>query len=189
MIDEVHCLSKWGHDFRPDYLYIGRFIRELSKIQYEKIPSIACFTATAKREVVRKIIDYFRRELNVELIRYEGGVERENLHFEVQAIGTHAKLQRINDLLHARLPASGGMESAIIFRCTCRDAEATAEFLINQGWQAGCFHARLSIPEKKRIQDEFISGKIRVICATTAFGMSIDKDDVRLVIHADILLL
>lgn len=81
VLDEAHCLSKWGHDFRPDYLYVGRFIREVAKEQGGALPAITCFTATAKKDVIAEIVDYFRRETGTELIRYEGGVERDNLTF------------------------------------------------------------------------------------------------------------
>jgi ATP-dependent DNA helicase RecQ len=184
VLDEAHCLSKWGHDFRPDYLYVGRFIRELAKDQGGTLPSIACFTATAKKDVIAEIVDYFRRETGTELIRYEGGVERDNLNFEVQTVGQHAKLPRIDDLLRSRL-APDGSGSAVVFRATRQAAEATAEFLAEKGWTVERFHAGLAVPEKKRIQNAFLAGEVRVICATNAFGMGIDKDDVRLVVHAD----
>ncbi len=184
VMDEAHCLSKWGHDFRPDYLYVGRFIRELAKAQGGTMPSIACFTATAKRDVIEEIVDYFRRETETELIRYEGGVERDNLRFEVQVVGPHAKLPRIKELLQERLP-SDGCGSSVVFRATRKNAEATAEFLAGQGWSAACFHAGLSVTDKKAIQNAFLANEIRVICATNAFGMGIDKDDVRLVVHGD----
>jgi ATP-dependent DNA helicase RecQ len=184
VLDEAHCLSKWGHDFRPDYLYVGRFIRELAKEQGGEVPSIACFTATAKKDVIAEIVEYFRRETGTELIRYEGGVERDNLNFEVQTVGPHAKLPRVNDLLRTHLTPEGP-GSAVIFRATRKDAEETAEFLAAQGWAAARFHAGLPVPEKKRIQDAFLAGHVRVICATNAFGMGIDKDDVRLVVHGD----
>jgi ATP-dependent DNA helicase RecQ len=184
VLDEAHCLSKWGHDFRPDYLYVGRFIRELAKEQGGILPSITCFTATAKRDVIGEIVEYFRRETGVELVRYEGGVERDNLRFEVQTVGQHAKLPRVDDLLRTRLTPEGA-GTAVVFRATRQAAEETAEFLARQGWAAARFHAGLPVPEKKRIQDAFLAGEVRVICATNAFGMGIDKDDVRLVIHAD----
>jgi len=184
VLDEAHCLSKWGHDFRPDYLYVGRFIHDLAEEQGGTLPSIACFTATAKRDVIAEIIEYFRRETGAELIRYEGGVERDNLHFEVQTVGAQAKLPRVEDLLRSRLTPDGP-GSAVVFRATRKDAEETAEYLINQGWAAARFHAGLSVPEKKRIQNAFLAGEMRVICATNAFGMGIDKEDVRIVIHAD----
>lgn len=184
VLDEAHCLSKWGHDFRPDYLYVGRFIRELAREQGGALPSIACFTATAKQDVIAEIVEYFRRETGTELIRYEGGVERDNLNFEVQTVGQHAKLPRIDDLLRSRLAADGS-GSAVVFRATRQAAEETAEFLAEKGWAVERFHAGLAVPEKKRIQNAFLAGDVRVICATNAFGMGIDKDDVRLVVHAD----
>lgn len=181
VFDEAHCLSKWGHDFRPDYLYAGRFIREFSNEKGVEIPPIACFTATAKRDVKDEILDYFKEQTGRELTLYEGGVERQNLRFEVQAITDYGKLERVHDLLSERLP--GG--SAIVFRATRADTEEAAEYLRAKGWRVERFHAGLIPPEKKRIQDEFLAGEVQVICATNAFGMGIDKDDVRLVIHAD----
>jgi ATP-dependent DNA helicase RecQ len=184
VLDEAHCLSKWGHDFRPDYLYVGRFMRELAKEQEGSLPPVACFTATAKRDVTEEILDYFGRETGLALTRYEGGVERDNLHFQVLTVGTHSRLPRIDQLLRTRLPP-GAPGTAVVFRATREDAEGTACFLAQEGWSVAHFHAGMPVPEKKRIQDEFLDGKIRVICATNAFGMGIDKDDVRLVIHGD----
>ncbi|HUC85782.1 MAG TPA: RecQ family ATP-dependent DNA helicase, partial [Candidatus Acidoferrales bacterium] len=181
VFDEAHCLSKWGHDFRPDYLYAGRFIREFSKQQGVAMPAIACFTATAKHDVKEEIIAYFKNQTGRDLSLYEGGVERQNLRFEVQAIDDHGKLERVHDLLRERL-AEG---SAIVFRATRADTEAAGAYLKEKGWRVECFHAGLTPSEKKRVQDEFLAGAVQVICATNAFGMGIDKDDVRLVIHAD----
>jgi ATP-dependent DNA helicase RecQ len=184
VFDEAHCLSKWGHDFRPDYLYAGRFIREFSKKQGSEVPPIACFTATAKQDVREEILAYFKKEAGRELAFYAGGVERDNLCFEVQTISDSGKLERVHDLLSERLP-EGRPGSAIVFCATRNETELTAEFLRTHGWKAAHFHAGLKPPEKKRTQDEFLAGDTRVICATNAFGMGIDKEDVRLVIHAD----
>ena len=184
VFDEAHCLSKWGHDFRPDYLYAGRFIREFSKKQGSEVPPIACFTATAKQDVREEILAYFKKEAGRELAYYEGGVERDNLRFEVQTIAETGKLERVHELLSERLP-EGRPGSAIVFCATRDETELTAEFLRTHGWKAAHFHAGLKSPEKKRTQDEFLAGDTRVICATNAFGMGIDKEDVRLVIHAD----
>lgn len=184
VFDEAHCLSKWGHDFRPDYLYAGRFIREFAQSQGNPIPPIACCTATAKRDVREEIIAYFKAETGRELLLFEGGVERDNLRFEVQTITGHGKMERIHDLLSDRLP-SGHAGSALVFRATRDATELTSEYLRAKGWKAERFHAGLTPPEKKEIQDEFLAGDIRIMCATNAFGMGIDKEDVRLVIHAD----
>ncbi|MCC7375577.1 MAG: RecQ family ATP-dependent DNA helicase [Verrucomicrobiales bacterium] len=184
VFDEAHCLSKWGHDFRPDYLYAARFIREFALRQGGEVPPIACFTATAKREVREEILAHFKSETGRELRLFEGGVDRDNLEFEVQSIHRYAKMQRLSELLNDELgPGTSG--SAVVFRARRDETVATAEFLVRNGWKAAHFHAGLTPSEKKRIQDEFLAGQIQVICATNAFGMGIDKDDVRLVIHLD----
>jgi ATP-dependent DNA helicase RecQ len=184
VFDEAHCLSKWGHDFRPDYLYAGRFIREFSAKHGGEIPPISCFTATAKQDVKEEILSYFKDETGRELQLFEGGVERNNLRFEVQIVTDHSKLERVHDLLSDHLP-QGHAGSAIVFRATRESTVLTAEFLKAKGWRAAHFHAGMIPSEKKRIQDEFLGSELRVICATNAFGMGIDKEDVRLVIHAD----
>lgn len=183
VFDEAHCLSKWGHDFRPDYLFAGRFIRKLAEAQGTEMPSIACFTATAKREVRAEILQYFQAQTGRELRVYEGGVERENLRFQVEAVSGASKLEHTYELLQARLAAKQG--AAIVFRNTRRLSEQTAEYLRGKGWAAAHFHAGLTPSEKRRTQESFLSGETQVICATNAFGMGIDKEDVRLVIHGD----
>jgi len=183
VFDEAHCLSKWGHDFRPDYLYAGRFIREFAEMHNCPVPPVACFTATAKLEVKREIIEFFKRELGQSLEVLEDGVERDNLRFEVQMVNRAEKVARLHDILDQGLPEKG---SAVIYVATRRSAEDTARFLELKGWSVEAFHAGLSAPEKRRIQESFVAGETRVICATNAFGMGIDKEDVRLVIHADI---
>lgn len=183
VFDEAHCLSKWGHDFRTDYLYAARFIREFSKEQKVPIPPIACFTATAKKSVREEIVDYFQRELGQGLMLFEGGVDRDNLQFEVQTLGKAEKSERIHQLLAERLIKEG---SAVVYAATRRETEKLSDYLEKKGHSVAAFHAGLDVPEKRRIQDAFIAGDLQVICATNAFGMGIDKDNVRLVIHADI---
>jgi ATP-dependent DNA helicase RecQ len=185
VFDEAHCLSKWGHDFRPDYLYAARFIKEFAREQNALLPPVQCFTATAKEDVKAEIIDYFRRELGQQLMLFEGGVERDNLHFEVQMVNRAEKPARIHTILNDRL-ADESAGSAVVYCATRKKTEETAEYLQQQGWQAAAFHAGLEAPLKRHIQENFIGGVIRVICATNAFGMGIDKEDVRLVVHADI---
>lgn len=184
VFDEAHCLSKWGHDFRPDYLYAARFIKEFAAKHRAPLPPVQCFTATAKQDVKDEIIDYFRAHLGQELEVFEGGVERSNLHFEVQTVNAADKYPRIHALLTERLTGETG--SAIVYCSTQKNTEAVAEFLQQAGWQAEAFHAGKDAAEKKHIQENFVGGITRVISATNAFGMGIDKEDVRLVIHADI---
>ena len=183
VLDEAHCLSKWGHDFRPDYRYVGRFIR--SQPYGENPPPILCLTATAKPDVKQEIIDYFRETLNVNLDVEDGGIERANLHFEVVRTTESQKLAHLHNALESYLPSDleGG---AIIYCATRRNAEKVAEFLKNKGTRIDHFHAGLTPERKKQVQDDFIEGRLRAIAATNAFGMGIDKRDVRLVLHADI---
>ncbi len=186
VFDEAHCLSKWGHDFRPDYLYAARFIKEFSLRQKAVLPPVQCFTATAKQDVKDEIIDYFKAELAQDLVVFEGGVERNNLSFEVQTVNCTDKYNRISTLLKERLAQGADGGSAIIYCSTRKHTEEIAEYLQQQGWQVEAFHAGKDTAEKKHIQENFITGTTRIITATNAFGMGIDKDDVRLVIHADI---
>jgi ATP-dependent DNA helicase RecQ len=185
VFDEVHCLSKWGHDFRPDYLYAARFIREFSEQQGVSIPPVAGFTATAKPDVVEEILAHFGTELGQDLAVFETGVQRENLRFEVQTLTRAEKPSRIHQILSECL-SDDEQGSAVVYAATRKQAEEAALYLERQGWPVEAFHAGLSPLERKRIQEAFLEGGIRVVCATNAFGMGIDKEDVRLVIHASI---
>ena len=183
VLDEAHCLSKWGHDFRPDYRYIGRYIQR--RRGGEDPPPILCLTATAKPDVKQEIVDYFQDILNIDLDVVDGGTERANLHFRVIPTTEALKLAHLHDALESYLP--GDLEGgAIIYCATRRNAENAAEFLVSKGVGADHFHAGLTPERKKQVQDDFIEGRLRAIAATNAFGMGIDKPDVRLVIHADI---
>ena len=183
VFDEAHCLSKWGHDFRPDYLYSIRFIREFAQKEKTRIPPVQCFTATAKRDVTSEIIDLLQSELGLRVLKFTGGHERTNLQYEVWPVERYEKDQTILELLRARFSNKG---SAVIYCATRRHTEVLAEFLQSNGFTAEAFHAGLDPSLKKRIQNSFIDGATPIICATNAFGMGIDKEDVRLVIHADI---
>ncbi len=182
VLDEAHCLSRWGHDFRPDYLYVGRFIKARAD---GEPPPVLCLTATAKPDVVDDITRHFRHRLGIELAVINGGVERSNLTFEVMPTSGDAKFADIHRVLTSHLPpdAPGG---AIIYCATRRQSEEVAESLQRKGVAADHFHAGLSPEIKKDVQRRFIHGELRAIAATNAFGMGIDKPDVRLVIHADI---
>ena len=183
VLDEAHCLSQWGHDFRPDYRYVGRFIRE--KAGEEPVPPVLCLTATAKADVKADIVAYFQKELDIKLKVFDGGAQRTNLDFIVVQTSSGEKFAHVHQVLTADLPTNepGG---AIIYCATRRHAEEMAEFLQAKGMAADYFHGTLPPETKKNVQQSFIRGDLQVIVATNAFGMGIDKPDVRLVVHADI---
>ena len=183
VLDEAHCLSRWGHDFRPDYRYVGRFIRE--RAGSSPAPPVLCLTATAKPDVIEDIVRHFRDELGAELAVFDGGAQRTNLEFVVVPTTGGEKLGHIHQVLMADLPpdSPGG---AIVYCATRRRTEEVAEYLQLKEVPADHFHAGLPPETKKSVQQRFIAGELRVIAATNAFGMGIDKPDVRLVIHADI---
>ena len=183
VLDEAHCLSKWGHDFRPDYRYVGRFIRE--RAGEEPVPPVLCLTATAKPDVKAEIIDYFLDKLDIELNVFDGGAERNNLEFVVVRTSGGEKFAHVHQIIAAHLPAHepGG---AIVYCATRQGTEEISEFLRANETAAEHFHAGLPPETKKHVQQSFIRGDLRVIAATNAFGMGIDKPDVRLVVHADI---
>ena len=132
-----------------------------------------------------EIVDYFRKELGITLKVFDGGSERTNLKFEVVQTSSGEKFSRIHQILTADLSedTKGG---AIVYCATRRQAENIASFLKEKGVEAEHFHARMPPETKKNVQESFIRGELRAIVATNAFGMGIDKPDVRLVIHADI---
>ena len=182
VLDEAHCVSKWGHDFRPDYRYISRFIKESSG---EDLAPVLCLTATAKPEVVQDIRAHFSDRLGLQLTLLDGGASRSNLSFEVLPTQRSTKLADILDTLEGHLPATGA-SGAVVYCATRGATERVAEFLKQQGLAADRYHAGLSAEEKREIQEAFRVGELRVIAATNAFGMGIDKPDIRLVVHGDV---
>ncbi len=182
VFDEAHCLSKWGHDFRPDYLYASRFVREHAERTHTLVPPVVCVTATAKPEVREELVQHFRKELGQELAVFDGHAPRQNLELAVEDVRGHDKLPRLVELVTAEL-AGAHHGSVIVYTATRKDAERTAEHLEAAGIAADGFHAGLEVPRKKEVQARFLGGERRVVCATNAFGMGIDKADVRLVVH------
>ena len=186
IFDEAHCLSKWGQDFRPDYRYVARFIRESTDNDPgHELPLIQCLTATAKPEVVADIVGHFREKLSIEMRVLDGGSERKNLTFDVIQTTVAEKYTHVANLITQELRPET-RDGAIVYCATRKQTEELARFLGEKGLAAAPYHAKLPPETKKETQKNFIAGELRVIAATNAFGMGIDKPDVRLVVHADI---
>jgi ATP-dependent DNA helicase RecQ len=179
VFDEAHCLSKWGHDFRPDYLYVSRFIKTRQKA--DPAP-VFCFTATAKPAVVEDICQHFRKHLGIELTVFAGGVERKNLDYRVYPVSVEAKYAAILRLIQESQKEDGAV---IVFCARQKTVEELAEFLRQGGIDCGHFHGGMAPDKKREVQKAFTGSDLRVIAATNAFGMGVDKRDVRLVIHLD----
>lgn len=165
-VDEAHCISEWGHNFRPSYTKIKDFIR------FTSIKKVSAFTATATPEVVKDIVEQLNLKKPEIFVR---GFERENLH--LQAYQTKNKKQKCFDLIkYFGTPA-------IVYTSSRKLTEEIAEYLNMKGIRSSYYHAGLHAIERKKIQESFINNEIRAIAATNAFGMGIDKADIRLVIH------
>lgn len=182
VIDEAHCFSSWGQDFRPDYLYIGRFIKALQEQRRHTDPiAVSCFTATAKQRVIEDIRAYFKNILNLDLEVFSAQSRRENLHFTVlEKASDEEKYAATRDLLASR------DSPAIVYVSRTRRAVELAGRLTADGIEARPFHGKMDAQTKTENQNAFMSGAIRIIVATSAFGMGVDKKDVGLVIHYEI---
>ncbi|MHC6201848.1 RecQ family ATP-dependent DNA helicase [Breznakiellaceae bacterium SP9] len=178
VIDEAHCFSVWGQTFRVDYQYIGDFIKnyQVQKGMTTNIP-ISCFTATAKQQVVSDISAYFKEKLNIELELFAARQARTNLAYHVILAEEGEKFEKLVLLLE------GNEKPAIIYVSRTRKAEALADKLNNHGYRALPYHGQMENDTKIKNQEAFMSDAVRVIVATTAFGMGVDKKDVGLVIH------
>ena len=172
-IDEAHCISEWGHDFRPDYRRLGEIVTQLGA------PRLAAFTATATPEVRRDIA--LQLQLDDPQLHVRG-FDRPNLTYAVLQCGGPAdKADKLVDLVRLR---DGGV--ALVYAATRKNAEAYAQALKSAGMRARVYHAGLEDTVRERAQDVFMAGQLDVIVATNAFGMGVDKSDIRLVVHADI---
>lgn len=182
VIDEAHCFSAWGQDFRVDYLYIGDFIRELQKKKGLTSPiPVSCFTATAKQKVISDIRDYFQSKLGLELELFTSAASRENLRYVVLHQETEGdKYNVLRSLIEQKDCPT------IVYVSRTRRTRQLAEKLTSDGFPARPYNGRMDSSEKIANQDAFIRGEVKIIVATSAFGMGVDKKDVRLVIHYDI---
>lgn len=182
VIDEAHCFSAWGQDFRVDYLYIGDFIRLLQEQKGGKqaIP-VSCFTATAKQNVIQDIKDYFFEKLNIRFKTFCSGSTRKNLKYKVFKVENEdEKYGLLRSIIEDHdCPA-------IVYVSRTRTAAKVATRLQQDGFSAGTFHGKMETRMKTSSQNDFIDNKIRIMVATSAFGMGVDKKNVGLVVHYEI---
>lgn len=181
VIDEAHCFSEWGQDFRVDYLYLARFLNMLQQLKglSQPIP-VSCFTATAKQAVQQDILTYFKERLQLELKVFSTLAQRTNLSYRVFAVTPEEKYSRLRILLSERTGPK------IVYASTTRTVEELAGKLQRDGLVALPFHGRMDRLTKLGNMEAFMQGQLEVIVATSAFGMGVDKDNVEMVIHYEI---
>jgi ATP-dependent DNA helicase RecQ len=176
-VDEAHCVSEWGHDFRPDYRRLAEAAARCVRADgVEGRPPILAFTATATPEVRADIVSLLAlKEPEV----FVAGFDRPNLFLDVRRVS--GELEK-----RALLPELVGARRALVYAATRKSAERAAEALRWSGLSADAYHAGLDDHERLRVQNDFADGKASVVCATNAFGMGIDRPDVEAVVHYEI---
>lgn len=171
-VDEAHCISEWGHSFRPDYLKVARFAQEV------RAESVICLTATATQRIAEDVQHTFGIEdANV----YRTSPYRPNL--QLLAESTKTKVEKYPKLYKFLKTHPG---STLVYVTQQREADELAGDLRKKGFQAASFHAGMNAEVKMKVQDEFMASKIPIVVATTAFGMGIDKADIRNIVHFDL---
>ncbi len=171
VVDEAHCISEWGHNFRPDYLKLPNYRKELN------IPLVLLLTATATKKVKKDMAAKF--SILPEHI-VQTGFYRQNLDLSILAVPTKAKNQQLIESINEQ---SG---CGIVYVTLQQSAEYVANFLSQQGLSVQPYHAGFMSEKRQEIQEDFMSGKVQIIVATIAFGMGIDKANIRFVIHYDL---
>lgn len=176
-VDEAHCISQWGHDFRPDYRRIGALLERL------RPPRVLGCTATATSEVRREIREQLRLGAGcVEILR---GFARPNLHLAARSVDgvTAARTAVIEALGSALGKANAPRGGAIVYAATRRQTEQWTETLRERGWVAAAYHAGMAAEERSRVAARFADRSLSLVVATNAFGMGIDRPDIRAVVH------
>ena len=182
VIDEAHCFSAWGHDFRVDYLYIADFIKGIQEKRGMPAPiPVSCFTATAKNNVISDIKAYFKSKLSLELEVFRANAARANLSYHVFPQDDEDEKDRL-----LRQLLSDTEYPAIVYVSRTGRAEKLASKLTSDGYPAIAYHGRMDRKRRIDAQNAFMRGDVNTIVATSAFGMGVDKKNVGLVVHYDI---
>jgi ATP-dependent DNA helicase RecQ len=172
VVDEAHCVSAWGHDFRPDYLRLGGVIEALGH------PTVLALTATASPPVRDELVSRLGMRDPAVVVR---GFDRPNIWLDVEVFTSEeAKREALV------LRAAGELKPGIVYAATRKRAESLAEAISEIGLTAGAYHAGMKASERREVQDAFVEDRLDVVVATTAFGMGIDKPNVRFVLHYDV---
>ena len=172
VVDEAHCIAQWGHDFRPEYRQLGAAVTALGH------PAVLALTATAAPPVRKEIVSALEMRRAQTLVH---GFDRPNLHLAVETFRDEAEKEAA--LVRSALAAP---KPGLVYTATRKHAEATAAALCAEGVRAAAYHAGLARDERDEVQRAFLAGDTEVVAATVAFGMGIDKADVRFVFHLDV---